>query len=71
MYGTWNIYVFSVLIFYSPSHKDKCNAKHYNINENNESIEIIKMQSKVVHSENLKSTTESVVTVFANKIASA
>ena len=33
-------------------------------------VEFIKMQTKVVHSDTLKSTTESVLTAFANKISS-
>lgn len=72
VYGMWNIYVIAVMIFYAPSHKDKCvNAKHYENTDTNESVEFIKMQTKVVHSDTLKSTTESVVTAFANKISSA
>jgi len=73
VYGMWNIYVISVMIFYAPSHKNKetCNAKHYEMKENNDTTELVKLQTKLIQTDTIKSTTESVVTQFANKIASA
>ena len=67
VYGMWNLYVTSVMIFYAPSHKNKLVAQHYD----NKETEEISMQSRLIQSEVLSSTTESVVTAFANKIASS
>lgn len=72
VFGMWNLYVISVMIFYAPSHKNKLVAKHYDDTNINESVEFIKMQTRLVQSDTMKSaSTESVVTAFANKIASA
>lgn len=67
VYGMWNIYVSAVMIFYAPSHKDKTVAQHY---ENHQTGDI-GMQSRLIQGEGHISTTESIVTAFANKISAS
>ena len=67
-----NIYVSAVMIFYSPSHKNKLNAQHYE-NNTDETVEFVNLQSKLAPQDSLRTatTTESVLTAFANKISAS
>lgn len=62
----WNIYVSAVMIFYAPSYKNKTVAID---NENNQ-IRDISMQSRLLQYDHI-STTESIVTTFAKKISAS
>jgi hypothetical protein len=67
-----NIYVSAVMIFYSPSHKNKLNAQHYE-NNTDETVEFVNLQTKLTRQDCVatSTTTESVLTTFANKISAS
>ena len=84
----WNLYVTAVMIFYSPSHKNKP-SENYGLNfissqagqnkdfniiiykgtNSEETMEFANMETRVADS--TSNATESVLTAFANKIASS
>ena len=76
VYGLWNIYVSAVMIFYAPSHKNKLNSQNYDTStgqlENDESIEFVNLQTRLANGiDSTATTTESVLTAFANKISAS
>ena len=60
------------MIFYSPSHKNKLNAQHYD-STTDETVEFVNLQTKLTKQDCMGSstTTESVLTTFANKISAS
>ena len=61
------------MIFYSPSHKNKLNAQHYD-NTTDETMEFVNLQTKLTKQDYTgasSTTTESVLTTFANKISAS
>ena len=60
------------MIFYSPSHKDKTNAQHYE-NNSDETVEFVNLHSKMGSQDTVRTTTTtgSVLTAFANKISAS
>ena len=60
------------MIFYAPSHKNKLNAQHYD-NATDETVEFVNLQTKLTKQDctGSSTTTESVLTAFANKISAS
>ena len=60
------------MIFYSPSYKNKLNAQHYD-NTTDETMEFVNLQTKLAKQDftGTSTTTESVLTTFANKISAS
>ena len=67
VYGMWNLYVSAVMIFYAPSHKNK--KQNMGNSENDETVEFLNMETRIVNAN--ANSTESVLTAFANKLASS